>query len=237
MARKKIVFVIVEGSSDDEALGLLIEKIYNKNTVYVHITHCDITTESGAKAINILSKIGGIVDSYAKSNHLSKSHFQEIVHIVDMDGAYIPDNAVTKDECAKKPQYSTTEIRTARPDGIISRNATKRACLDKISSTAKVWGVPYQAYYMSCNLDHVLYNKLNSSDDQKETDAFAFAMQYKENVQGFIDFISNSDFSARGNYLESWAYIKQDKHSLERHTNFNICVSKALESNFKTKEN
>ena len=32
--------------------------------------------------------------------------------------------------------------------------------------------MPYRAYYMSANLDHVLYDKLNSSDKDKENDAF-----------------------------------------------------------------
>jgi hypothetical protein len=39
VARRKIVFLIVEGPSDDEALGVLLNQIYDKNTVYVHITH------------------------------------------------------------------------------------------------------------------------------------------------------------------------------------------------------
>ncbi len=33
MARRKIVFVIVEGPSDDEALGVLLNRIYDKNAV------------------------------------------------------------------------------------------------------------------------------------------------------------------------------------------------------------
>ena len=65
MARKKIVFVIVEGPSDDEALGLMLNKIYDRAEVFVHITHGDITTQ--AKQENILSKIGSIVRGYAKS--------------------------------------------------------------------------------------------------------------------------------------------------------------------------
>ena len=44
MAKRKIVFVIVEGPSDDEALGVLLSKIYDKDSVYVHIMHGDITT-------------------------------------------------------------------------------------------------------------------------------------------------------------------------------------------------
>ena len=77
VARKKIVFVIVEGPSDDEALGVMLEKIYDKNRVHIHITHGDITTQSSVK--NIISEIGNVVKEFSKSYHLTK------IHITDKD--------------------------------------------------------------------------------------------------------------------------------------------------------
>ncbi len=58
VARKKIVFVIVEGPSDDEALGVLLHQMYDKNTVHVHITHGDVTTTKGAGSSTILAMLG-----------------------------------------------------------------------------------------------------------------------------------------------------------------------------------
>ena len=37
MAHKKVVLVIVEEPSDDTALGIMLNQIYDKNSVYVHI--------------------------------------------------------------------------------------------------------------------------------------------------------------------------------------------------------
>ena len=37
---------------------------------------------------------------------------------------------------------------------------------------------------MSCNLDHVFYNKLNSSDEDKERDAIRFVKEYKDKING-----------------------------------------------------
>src|SRR5574344_1292510 len=91
---------------------------------------------------------GGVLETYMKANPLAKSHFQEIVHIVDMDGAYVPDSLIMKDETAQKTIYSLTEIRTDKVSKIIDRNATKRACINKISSTPKLHNIPYQAYFM-----------------------------------------------------------------------------------------
>ena len=76
---------------------------------------------------------------------------------------------------------------------------------------------------MSCNLDHALYNKLNLTDDEKEKEALVFAKTYRDDIPAFINFVSRSDFSVIDDYMSSWAFIKQDLHSLERHTNLGIC--------------
>jgi hypothetical protein len=232
VARKKIVFVIVEGPSDAEALEVLLNQIYDKNSVYLEITHGDVTTATGAGSSTILAMLGGILETYMNAHHFTNTHFQEIVHIVDTDGAYIPDNAIIKDEKANKPIYTLTEIHTKNVRGIISRNATKRACIDKISSTPKLHNIPYQTYFMSCNLDHVLYDKLNSTDEEKKGDSLSFAKRYRRNIPEFVTFISESSFSVGGSYLQSWSFIKEDKHSLERHTNLGICIERALTRHF-----
>ena len=223
MARKKIVFVIVEGISEQDALGAILSNIYDKDTVWVQVLRKDITSEYGVTPSNILSKLGDEVRGYANSNSFKKSDFKEIIHIVDMDGAYIPNENVIEDHNASNPVYSLTEIRTADKPGIEVRNQNKRVNINKICSCKELWSVPYSAYYMSCNLDHVLYNKLNSTDEEKERDSFQFAKRYKEKTEEFLSFICESDFSVTGDLKASWDFIKLDLHSLERYTNFGIC--------------
>lgn len=222
MPRKKIVFVIVEGPSDEEALGVLLNRIYDSKAVYVQVMHCDITTELDVNTSNVVAKIGDVVKKYAGRTFKS-GDFSRIIHITDTDGAFIPDDAVVEDAAAVKPLYSATEIRTQRKSGIENRNLRKRECLNRLSSASRIWGVPYQIYYMSCNLDHALYGKLNSTDDEKESDSFAFAKKYRDDIPGFMKLISESDFSVAGNYPQSWQYIREGLHSLERHTNFGLC--------------
>ena len=180
MARKKVVFVIVEGPSDDEALGVLFNLIFDRNSVFVHIMHRDITSERGVRSDNILSRLGNEVRTYAKSNHFTSKDFQGIIHITDMDGAYVADEHIVEDPSAKHPVYSTEEIATCSVEAIAARNGQKRQNLDKLCSCNQLWGIPYRVFYMSCNLDHVLYNKLNSTDAEKEADAYAFALQYRK---------------------------------------------------------
>ena len=175
-----------------------------------------------------MKQLGDVLKSIRSAYHFKYSDLQEIVHIVDMDGAYIPDDDILEDPEAEKPIYSPTAIRSKNRLGIINRNTNKRSCLDRISATPSLAGIPYQVYYMSSNLDHVLYNKQNSTDMEKENDAYVFAEKYQHNLNDFLRFITESDFSVGGSYTESWDFIKQGRHSLERHTNLGICISRAI---------
>ena len=160
MARRKILFVIVEGPSDEDALGVIFNRIYDKNTVYIHITHGDITTRfNDAPNKNIFTMLGDMIRGYANSNHFKKSDFKAIIHIVDMDGAFIPDDNIIEDIAATKPQYLPAGIHTCSKQGIAARNKMKRSSINSLCGRGKIWDVPYRVFYMSCNLDHVLYNK------------------------------------------------------------------------------
>lgn len=223
MARKKIVFVIVEGPTDNDALGLVFEHFFKEKEVYVHIVHGDITTRTGINNSNILKAVVEEIKGYASNTHLTSKDFQEIIHIVDMDGAFVDNTKVVEDITKEEVYYSETEIRAKDKQGIEKRNLQKRENLNKMTAKNKIWNIPYSVYYMSCNLDHVLYNKLNSTDEEKEQDAFDFAKRYEDDLQGFLHFISTSYFSVQGTYVDTWKFIKEETHSLERHTNLGLC--------------
>lgn len=226
VARKKVVFVIVEGPSDDDALGVILNRLYDNSQVHIEIIHGDITADLNIQPGDIAIKLCGIVKSYAESMHFKQEDFQEIIHLVDMDGSFIPDSAIIYNPDAQKTVYSVNKIQTEKPERIRSRNSYKREVINRISTLKKVWGtIPYKVYYMSCNLDHVLYDKQNSTDEEKENNAYAFSKKYKDNIEGFLTFISDSDFSRTDGYKESWDYIKKEFHSLERNTNLGICFA------------
>ena len=230
MPRKKIVFVIVEGPSDDEALGVILNRIYDRNTVHVHIMHSDITSETGVNPSNIVARIGDLVKSYAKNNSFRKTDFCRIIQITDTDGAFVPDENITEDLSYKKAFYSTNEIRTCNKAGIEDRNRRKAENLNRLVATSAIWSIPYSIYYMSCNLDHAMYGKLNCTDIEKEQEALYFAKRFKDDIPEFLRFISESDFSVADDYSGSWKFIRIGLHSLERHTNFGLCFQKSKSS-------
>jgi hypothetical protein len=138
-----------------------------------------------------------------------------------MDGAFVSNDCIVKDAC-ETPIYDLESIRTVYPEGIIQRNKQKSSVLNKLCTTPTIWDISYHVFYMSCNLDHVLHNKPNSSDEDKETNSYLFAKKYKGNIPAFLAFICSSDFSVLSEYHESWEFIKQGKNSLHRHTNLGL---------------
>lgn len=230
LARRKVVLVIVEGASDETALGIMLNQIYDKDSVHVHIMHGDITTRNGVRSDNIIAKIGDEVRAYAKSQHYSAKDFKQIIHIVDTDGAYIPNENVVEDVNCDRISYESDGIHTSERQGIIDRNKQKTDNLYRLRGTGQIWKIPYRVYYMSCNLDHVLHNKRNSTDEDKENDAYAFAKKYRNDVEGFVDFICESEFSVKGDYKESWVHIEEGMNSIERYSNLGICIGEELEN-------
>lgn len=106
---------------------------------------------------------------------------------------------------------------------IEKRNEQKSSVLDKLIGCKNIWAtIPYRVFYMSCNLDHVLYDKQNSTDEEKEANAHAFAKKYKNKLADFRSFITESSFSVCTDYQESWDFIKQGENSLNRYTNLGL---------------
>ncbi len=238
MPRKKVVFVIVEGPSDETALGVILSRHFDKDTVYTQVMHCDITTEfdkdthQKVGTADITKKIAEVVKRWADTYRLKPDHFERIIHIVDTDGAFITEDYVVQSD-VDEPFYTLDKILCPVRENIIERNSRKAKNLLRLASTPTIWKVPYNAYYMSCNLDHVLYDKQNSNDTDKENDALNFALRYKENIPEFINFISKSDFaykpkpelSLANNYKESWTEIQAGCNSLGRRTNLGLAFA------------
>lgn len=222
MKSKKVILFIVEGPSDESALNAIFSKIFDQNKVYVYIVHGDITVKNGVTPQTIIREVNKLVKTHMSKYGLRKTDMLKVVHIMDTDGAYVANNAVKENLKISKSIYSLCEINTNNRMNIINRNKQKRANMDKLSLKTEIAGIPYLAIYMSCNLDHVLFNKLNINDSEKQKESIRFAKKYKNDTDAFLSFIKESNFSVQGTLKETWAYIKINLNSLNRHTNLNI---------------
>lgn len=221
----QICVVLVEGKSDKRALENVLSKLFNSvhKKIRVYCFEGDITSSLNSTPSNIETKIISFTNSQLAKNKIKFSDIYRIVHITDLDGCYIDNNCVVFDKGYEEPYYGENEIRTCRAKEIINRNATKSQNIDHLLTVEVLtFGkaqVPYNLYFMSCNLDHVLYNQRNLPHNEKISKAIAFADEFLEAPLTFFGFLRNEDVTIDGSYTESWNFVKKGNNSLKRKTN------------------
>lgn len=226
---RKVVLLIVEGPSDETALGAGLQGVFDETEVRVEVLHCDVTVKDGHDAGTIREAMGDVVAGFLAKNAgaLGKADILRIIHVVDTDGAFAPDRVIVEDPQCGRVQYSTEGIKAANRERLARRNEQKRKCLGALVKTKAVMGIPYRVYFMACNLEHALHGRLNCTDKEKRRLAEAFEDEYGEDVERFKRFIAESPFSVDGPFGRSWDFIRQDLESLKRHTNLGLCWQEA----------
>lgn len=223
---KKVVLFIVEGVSDKQALNNILRKLYqNSREIKFEITNGDATSNPDTSVDQVELQVKKIVRTYITDNKLRKNDIFQVIQIFDMDGAYIPNSAIIRGRTGKFI-YTANNILCLTPQDVIVRNEHKRALMDKLLSISEINGIPYEKYFMSCNLDHVLYDEQNLNADDKLNRACEFQSQFRGQEHLFPIFLKQSAGENMPDDLDkSWEYIKQDMHSLERNTNLHLYFS------------
>lgn len=222
----KVVLFIVEGATDKRALESIFRKIYRNRTVRFEFTHGDITSDETISKKNVEDEIYKYVKSYIDMSKIKKSDIWQIVQIFDMDGAYVDDSRIAEGE-TREFFYTEKEISCKNHEKILMRNKHKRELMEYLLSLQEIKGISYEGYYMSCNLDHALYGLLNLSDEEKKNRADSFYLAFWDHPELFLPFLVKYVVNGVPNsFPASWIYIKEDNHSLERHTNLHIYFSK-----------
>ena len=216
---KKIILFLMEGVSDCTSLEF-IDKLNKNEMLKFYPTRGDITTKNGINSQNCIKEVNEHLKMFLATNKFCKSDVIKIIHVLDTDGAYIPNEKIFEDENAVRFIYTTTGIIAPSKQAVTQRNENKKEVLEKLLSTPKINSIPYELYYMSCNLEHVLHNKLELlSDEEKKELANLFADSFYEREEEFLEFINSKSFKVEGNYKETWHFIKQELNSVNRYSN------------------
>ncbi|MFQ6897663.1 MAG: hypothetical protein ACLUPE_07935 [Turicibacter sanguinis] len=227
---KKLILFIVEGISDEESLGYIFSKILNE-AIRFQIVGTDITTRNSTNSQNVINKVTDEVKTFLEKNKMiKKSDILEIVHLVDTDGAYIPDSLIIEDSSLNKIRYTTTNIFSNNKNSIIERNLKKSNLLNKLSTTSKIYNINYSVYYFSTNLEHVLHDIQCVNDEEKMIYAQKFTDRFFKREIEFIAFINDPSFAVSGDYRSSWDFIKKDANSLNRYSNLHLFLADKVKS-------
>ena len=219
ITKRKVVLILVEGASDKKALSL-IETFYKSKNLKVYTTEGDITSNGTTTITNCTEVLKGIVKDFREDKKLEKDDIAEVIHIIDTDGAFIPDDCIVVDKTLADFYYTLDCIK------VKNRNDRKIEIIKELLNTKKIdKTIKYRMFYMSCNLDHVLHNEINLDNTLKVEKAFEFRRKFNKNKSGFIEFFNSSECKANGNYKVTWDFIQQGKNSLKRYNNWWIFLN------------
>lgn len=222
MSEKKVIAFIVEGPSDEAALGTVMKEYFSSNEVRFVVMHGDITLKDYVSTDSILKKINEQIDNIKRKYRYQTEDFIRIIHLTDTDGVYVDDEYV-KYAQVDDIQYYIDHIETNNIEAAKKRNHKKADILYKLRKHGKINNIPYKIYFNSCNLEHVLYNELKDfTDEEKQFLSDDFAEQYEGNVDEFIEFISNTDIAVTGTYQKTWDFIQKNRNSLNRYSNMHL---------------
>ncbi len=202
----------------------------------------DITTSSFVTPSNIETKITNrFIMPATKKDGIYPKKIAKIIHIVDLDGAYIPDENVVpysdEHQGNEKPYYDGEggRIETADVSAIINRNDRKRKNLEHLLTLpeqkikVRTKSIPYEIYFFSSNLDHFINNDANVETGKKYL-ADQFMRSYGLDTEEFAKYFFEDDCSVgHMGYEESWEFIKENSNSVKRYTNID-CLIRSLTS-------
>lgn len=220
---KKVILFIVEGESDSTSLGAILSKLLSYNMIKFCIMHKDITSDKGTKPSNAINKIWNHIKLYLKKEPgITKSNICQIVHLIDMDGAYIKEDKIKVEKDIKQFKYTETYIKADSIEKVNERNVKKQKNINRLCYCKNIRGIPYTMYYFSCNLEHVLHNEINLEYGLKMEYAENFSDSYYDKEKNFIEFINDDKFAVKGDYNDTWEFIKCNGNSLKRYSNFHL---------------
>lgn len=210
----------MEGPTDEDALAAKFTKLVAEYGIEFDVLHTDITADEGMTAKYIEKKIKEEIGKYLRKNPFLKAKdILKIIQIIDTDGAFIAPPLVKQSENGKT-EYFDTYISAKNKDRLVRRNISKRGIVYSLYNCNIVAGYPYEIYYFSRNMEHVLHDKAEGlKNEEKEDLAFEIADQYHEEPEKFLQFLYDDAFHVPGTYKETWEFIMKEDHSLKRYCN------------------
>lgn len=185
MGATKFVLFIVEGETDELALGRALTSLFASGEhpgPRFGIVRGDITSVhalgAGNPASTIKRRLVDTVKEFLAKDKLRVTDLDAIVLLSDTDGAFIDDSLVVFDEdeprCSPRCSYFEDRIETSNVASLRQRNQCKSSCLKTLSRTHELTcnkrKIPFKAAYMSRNLEHALSDYSGRATQQKKYD-------------------------------------------------------------------
>lgn len=229
---KKYLLFIVEGNNDKREIQAILRAVGGQTFLenYVdtyHVHGGDLTTEKDSSEKTIVGKLNKLVVAWRNGGEqpyqrIVPSDVKKIIHVIDTDGVFIPESAILETDDAKV-NYGDRFVRYIDRAFLVGRNRKKARVVRKLLEVKQIDNIPYEIYFASCNMDHLLFNERNSLPNDKGRNAFIFASKCKD-ISYLQESIYADGIRANGTIDESWNMIQAGYNSLARHSNMNILL-------------
>lgn len=231
---KKVIVVIVEGVSDKVSFEGYLNMLSKDKSVFFSVYRGDLTTDYTESEKTVNEILIDLIKECSEESNFEIKDVAMVIQITDTDGVFAKD--VVEQDLTLLDNDSTLYFQ----DKIVTRDVLKYIetqsfkkerildCLHlseiEIDMTQKI---PFEIYYMSCNLECALHNKYNTTDDEKSELSEEFAIKYpEEKMDDFIQFMHSINASGTLEFKQSWEYIKKGNNSLKPCSNFIIFLLK-----------
>lgn len=256
MSNKAFVCICVDGPSDIDALSLPFQDLFDqigqdeievqfRYADFQNRNHGDITSMTGVEPENIERYIYKYYfKNIDKRTDLGWKDVTTIIHIIDIDGAYVPKDDIklftTEEEAianslitagtSKNTLYLADHI--AVRSNLSHRQDTlsrKRKNIEYLRGIKEISvgtrSVRYELYYFSCNLDHFLHGDANMTGAEKMRNAAEFSDKVTD-ADTLVAYFSENEFCPNVDYEQSWKLLRYNTASLQRGSNVHLLVDK-----------
>lgn len=188
MNEKKVVTVIVEGPSDENAIGGILKEFFSWEEVQFAVVHGDITSNYSTTKENVVSKVGALIETIKSKYGYNWGDFVKIIHIADTDGAFTK-NCIKEAE-VENIQYYEDHMEYFDIEEVEKRNAHKSEIMFKLYTTGKIRNIPYvkmnqkhSKEYKSIGQTIKKYRKLRGLTQEQLADMVCISISYLTKIE------------------------------------------------------
>lgn len=223
---KRVVIVIVEGASDEVLMIETLKRKYSLWDIRFECQRGDIFHPSTHTTQGVKERIGDVVRFTIQKRKYKPTDVVAIIHLTDTEGCFIPNESIGIDENQKnKTQYNEKYIQVdslEQQQRIIKRNQVKSQNTKIMISLPTIINgkYPYQLYYFSRTLEHVVFDEANPEGETKYAHIDEFVEDLTEPLELFLaQWMPKVSGDYETQYATTWQYIQNDQNSLARSTN------------------
>ncbi|MEK5233583.1 hypothetical protein MHB42_17915 [Lysinibacillus sp. FSL K6-0232] len=228
---KKVLLIIVEGQTEQVILEDYLDAHFANSTIRFDVQREDMLTkwDKHKRVPNIKNSVVQAIQSYLEKYKFLAKDLTAVVHITDADGCFIAPEYVKVDESIKQNLFYTEDailVKSAkRKEQIEQRNEMKaknaKILIAHDHFSIQRLQVPYQLFYFSTNLEHVLWDERNEIATEKIQKADAFIENLSGTIEDYLKAYVPVDamLPYKEKMRKSWGHLMEGCHSLQRGTN------------------